>query len=66
MSDVPLRLFRAVRPDELADIRRLGHFANPAGLETKYFATSRTGAEAYARLAQASYGDGPYTKTHLI
>lgn len=61
MSEGRLKLFRAVRPEELASIQRLGRFTNPPGLVTKYFTTSRAAAEAFARMAQAAFHDGPYT-----
>ena len=53
-------MFRAVTLDEALDIRDRGCFANPPGLEVKYFATTRLGAERYAALAAAAFGDGPF------
>jgi hypothetical protein len=54
-------LFRAVKPGELQDIQATGVFRNPFGIESKYFSTSAEGAQNYANMAQAAYGDGPYS-----
>ncbi|GGC21965.1 hypothetical protein [Pseudoduganella buxea] len=53
-------LFRAVGPDELADIRRLGYLRNPPGIVVKYFAVTRAQAIWFARQAVAAFGDPPY------
>jgi len=57
-----LTLFRAVRPGELTQLANSGGvFANPYGVEIKYFATNLQGAARYARLAGTRFKDGPYT-----
>ena len=56
-----LLLARAVKKPELESIRRENRFTNVVGLECKYFCTSVADALAYARLAQDSFKDGPYT-----
>jgi hypothetical protein len=47
-------------PPEGADIRSRGAFANPAGIEAKYFTTRLEDAQAYAALATSAFGDGPF------
>ena len=65
-------LYRAVTPGERASIDRAGGFSNIAGIETKYFATTLEGAQAYARRAAQVFGDGPFAivrtrlRTNLI
>ena len=54
-------LFRAVGPDELADIQSTGALRSIAGLEGKYFTTSAEAASSYARQAVRAFGDPPYT-----
>ena len=54
-------LYRAVGPDELADIQKSGVFRSPAGIEGKYFTTSGEQASTYAREAVRAFGDDPYT-----
>jgi RHS repeat-associated protein len=54
-------LFRAVSPAELASIKGLGTFTNPAGIESKYFSTTLGGAQSYAAQAEAAFGDEPYS-----
>ena len=55
-----IKLFRAVRPDELADLQKTGKFSNPPGIEVKYFSTTPEGAQSYAAQATRAFGDGPY------
>jgi hypothetical protein len=57
-------LYRAVGPDELADIRRTGQFRNLGNAEGKYFTTSAKAASDYARQAVSAFGDEPYTIVH--
>ena len=54
-------LYRMVTAAELDDIRRLGAFRNPFGLENKYFAIAAESAAAYAQQAHKAFGDGPFT-----
>ncbi|WP_416391616.1 hypothetical protein NR756_02680 [Alloalcanivorax xenomutans] len=54
-------VFRAVGPDELADIQKTGAFNNIPGLEGKYFTTSAESAASYAKQAVNAFGDQPYT-----
>jgi hypothetical protein len=53
-------LFRAIGPDELADIRLFHRLRNPDGLDVKYFTLSEEEAVWYARQAVAAFGDPPY------
>jgi len=55
-------LYRAVGPDELADIEAIGAFRpSPFGLEGKYFTTTPEGAISYADQAVRGFGDPLYT-----
>jgi hypothetical protein len=54
-------LWRAVKPEELIDIRKTGVFRNLGGAEGKYFSTTAEGAASYARQAVKGFGDPPYT-----
>lgn len=54
-------LWRAVNPDELADIQNLGQFRNLGSAEGKYFSTTAEGAASYAKQAVQGFGDPPYT-----
>lgn len=54
-------LYRAVGPDELADIMSSGQFRSIPGLEGKYFTTSPQAASNYAQQAVRAFGDEPYT-----
>lgn len=54
-------LWRAVKPDELADILRTGAFRNLGSAEGKYFSTTAEGAASYAKQAFYGFGDPPYT-----
>lgn len=56
-----MRLYRAVGPDELADISLFGRLFNPPGIDVKYFTLSEAEAVWYARQAVAAFGDPPYT-----
>jgi hypothetical protein len=60
-GDELVELYRAVKPDELADIERIGGFQSLPGLEGKYFTTSPSAASSYARQAVQGFGDPPYT-----
>jgi len=61
------RIFRAVEPDELADIQRSGQFGtgepNAAWLDGKYFWLTEEHADAYVDLATKSDFGGPYCVT---
>jgi hypothetical protein len=50
-----------VRNPELESIRSLDTFANPEGIEVKYFSATLAGAQRYAAMAAGAFGDGPYT-----
>jgi hypothetical protein len=54
-------VFRAVKPDELANIQKTSAFNNLPGLEGKYFTTSAESAADYARKAVSAFDDPPYT-----
>ncbi|MCI5115755.1 MAG: RHS repeat-associated core domain-containing protein [Candidatus Electrothrix sp. AX1] len=54
-------LYRAVGPDELADLQKTNMFRNPKGIEVKYFSTTRKGAEQYGQMAQKRFNHAPYT-----
>ncbi len=56
-----VNVYRAVGPDELADIAATGAFNNIPGLEGKYFTTSAEDAANYARQAVKGFRDPPYT-----
>ncbi|WP_157966674.1 hypothetical protein, partial [Fastidiosibacter lacustris] len=60
-GDELVDVFRAVKPDELADIRKTGALNNLPGLEGKYFTTSAESAASYAKQAVKAFGDPPYT-----
>jgi hypothetical protein len=54
-------IYRAVRDPELKQIERTGRFENPEGLEVKYFAETKAGAQQYGNMAEKAFKDGPYT-----
>ena len=54
------RLYRAVCEAEAQDIIERRAFANPYGIEVKYFAYHRRGAVAYALLAARGFDEWPY------
>jgi hypothetical protein len=54
-------LYRAVGPDELADIQLVGALRNFGSAEGKYFTTSAEAAASYAKQAVKGFGDAPYT-----
>ena len=54
-------LWRAVKPQELLDIKLNGIFRNLGSAEGKYFSSTAEGAASYARQAVKSFGDPPYT-----
>jgi RHS repeat-associated protein len=54
-------LYRAVGPDELADINSTQALRNLGSAEGKYFTSSAEHASDYARQAVRAFGDPPYT-----
>ena len=56
-----LTLYRAVQPDELADIQRTGRFVNRGSAEGKYFSLTGEGTSGYAKQAVQAFGDPAYT-----
>lgn len=54
-------LYRAVGPDELADIKDTGKLINKGSAEGKYFTTSSEHASDYAKKAVNAFKDPPYT-----
>jgi len=54
-------LYRAVGPDELADIKDTGKLINRGSAEGKYFTTSSEHASDYAKQAVNGFKDPPYT-----
>jgi RHS repeat-associated protein len=60
-NDDLVTLYRAVGPDELADIQETSRFINRGSAEGKYFTSSAADASDYARQAVRSFGDAPYT-----
>ncbi len=55
-------LYRAVQQRELEQILESRTFTNPEGIETKYFASTEEGANAYARGMFSRFPEeGPYT-----
>ena len=60
-SEHMLTLYRAVQPDELADIQRAGQFVNRGSAEGKYFSLTGEGTSAYAKQAVQAFGDLVYT-----
>ena len=56
-----LTLYRAVQPDELADIQRTGQFVNRGSAEGKYFSLTGEGTSAYAKQAVQAFDDPAYT-----
>ncbi|MFD2256890.1 RHS repeat-associated core domain-containing protein [Luteolibacter algae] len=62
LADVPTTtLYRAVGPDELADISQTGQLINRGSAEGKYFTTSAEHASDYAQQAVRRFRDPPYT-----
>jgi RHS repeat-associated protein len=59
VEDSPL--WRAVKPEELSDIRTQGIFRNLGSAEGKYFSTTSSGAASYAKQAVNSFKDPAYT-----
>lgn len=56
-----ITMYRAVKPQELSDIKRTQIFRNLGNAEGKYFTTSIEGASSYAKQAVKGFGDPPYT-----
>ena len=56
-----INLFRAVKPDELAQILQTNAFENPYGIINKYFTTSFADAQKYGLAAEKAFGDPPYS-----
>lgn len=54
-------LYRAVMPNELADIEASNVLQNTVGNEVKYFSTTAEGAASYGQQAAKAFGDGPFT-----
>jgi hypothetical protein len=54
-------LYRAVKPEELADIQQSGQFINRGSAEGKYFAITAEGAASYAKQAFYGFDDPAYT-----
>ncbi len=54
-------LYRAVGPNELADIQSSGVLRNLGSAEGKYFSTYAEDAASYAKQAVNGFGDAPYT-----
>ena len=54
-------IYRAVKPDELRDIKKYREFINRGSAEGKYFTSSAQAASDYARQAVRQFGDPPYT-----
>lgn len=54
------RIFRAVEPDELADLAGTGAFRTAPGLEGKYFWPTRGQADDFAAMARKADMGGPY------
>jgi RHS repeat-associated protein len=60
-------LYRAVQDGELRELLQTRRFANPAGIEVKYFSTTAEGAAAYARQAFRSWpAEGAYTLVRAV
>lgn len=60
-KDGTTTLYRAVGPDELADINKTGQVINKGSAEGKYFTNSAEQASSYAKQAVNAFGDAPYT-----
>ena len=60
-------VYRAVRDEELKDIKKTGKFINRGSAEGKYFTNSAESASDYARKAVNGFGDSAYTivKTYV-
>jgi hypothetical protein len=56
-----VKLYRAVSPEELKDIKKMGEFINRGSAEGKYFTESSASASDYAKQAVKGFGDEPYT-----
>lgn len=54
------RIFRAIEPDELADLADLGAFRTVAGLEGKYFWPTQAQAGEFAEMMTKRGMGGPY------
>jgi RHS repeat-associated protein len=54
------RIFRAIEPDELADLAGSGAFRTVPGLEGKYFWPTRSQADDFAAMASKANMGGPY------
>ncbi len=54
-------LYRAVKPEELSQIKQTKVFSNPNGIETKYFGQTYKDVTNYAVQAETNFGDAPYT-----
>lgn len=56
-----ITMYRAVKPQELSDIKRTQIFRNLGNAEGNYFTTSIEGASSYTKQAVKGFGDPPYT-----
>ena len=60
-------IYRAVKGEELDQVKRDRRFQNPPGIETKYFSSTPEGAAAYAKAAHSKFpGEGAYTLTRGV
>lgn len=59
-SSAGQRIFRAVEPDELADLAGSGAFRTAPGLEGKYFWPTQAQADDFAAMASKAGMGGPY------
>ncbi|ECG5958903.1 hypothetical protein E1630_23125 [Salmonella enterica subsp. enterica serovar Baguida] len=60
-KDEVVNLYRAIGPDELSQILETNTFKNPYGIEGKYFTSSLEKAKDYAKMAENSFKDPPYS-----
>ena len=54
-----ITLYRAVKPEELADIQKTGRLINRGSAEGKYFTSSAEEASKYAKNAYYGFEDEP-------
>ncbi|WP_460985761.1 hypothetical protein, partial [Sinomonas halotolerans] len=62
-SDDLIQIWRAVGPDEAADVAKSGVYRPGPGLEGKYFFPTKDQAENLARMYTSNNIGGPYTLT---
>jgi hypothetical protein len=63
-SSAGQRIFRAVEPDELADLAGSGAFRTAPGLEGKYFWSTQAPADDFAAMATKAAPNGPTFIAH--